>query len=69
MTDLGEGVLDKDKQLLFDRFERVNKGSVKGSGLELAIVKCIIELHRGEVGVEDNPESVGSVFWVTLSKA
>ena len=69
VSDLGEGVLDKDKPLLFDRFERVNKIAVKGSGLGLAIVKRIIELHGGDFGVEDNPDGVGSVFWVTVKKA
>ncbi len=69
VTDSGEGVLDEHKTMLFDRFQRVNKVAVKGSGLGLAIVKRIIELHGGEVGVEDNPDGVGSVFWVTVEKA
>ncbi|MGP8330525.1 MAG: ATP-binding protein, partial [Methanosarcinaceae archaeon] len=68
VTDFGEGVLDKHKKLLFDRFHRMNKVGVKGSGLGLAIVKRIVELHKGEVGVEDNPGGVGSVFWVTVKK-
>jgi len=69
VTDFGEGVLDEHKTMLFDRFQRVNKVAVKGSGLGLAIVKRIVELHGGEVGVEDNPGGVGSVFWVTVGKA
>ena len=69
VTDFGEGVLDEHKTILFDRFQRVNKVAVKGSGLGLAIVKRIIELHGGEVGVENNPAGVGSVFWVTVGKA
>lgn len=68
VTDFGEGVLDEHKTMLFDRFQRVNKIAVKGSGLGLAIVKRIVELHGGEVGVEDNPDGVGSVFWVTVEK-
>lgn len=68
VTDFGEGVLDEHKTMLFDRFQRVNKIAVKGSGLGLAIVKRIIELHGGDVGVEDNPGGVGSVFWVTIRK-
>ena len=69
VTDQGEGVSDENKPLLFDRFQRVNKVAVKGSGLGLAIVKRIIELHEGDFGVDDNPDGVGSVFWVTVKKS
>ncbi len=69
VTDSGEGVGDADKPLIFDRFRRASKGKAKGTGLGLAIVRRIIELHHGEAGVTDNPEGVGSVFWVTLQKA
>ncbi|MDF1534165.1 MAG: MASE3 domain-containing protein [Methanosarcinaceae archaeon] len=68
VTDFGEGISDEDKPNVFTRFKRVGKGSVKGTGLGLAIVKKIIELHGGEVGVEDNPSGQGSVFWVTFRK-
>lgn len=69
VTDFGEGVADEDKPYVFERFKRVNKAAVKGTGLGLAIVKRIIDLHGGEVGVEDNPAGNGSVFWVTVKKA
>jgi len=69
ITDSGEGILDKDKPTIFERFKRVDKGGVKGTGLGLAIVRRIIDLHGGSVGVLDNPEGQGSVFWVTVRKA
>lgn len=69
ITDSGEGIADEDKPLVFARFKRVNKGNIKGTGIGLAIVKRIMELHEGEVGVSDNPAGKGSVFWVTLEKA
>ncbi|NYT19596.1 MAG: HAMP domain-containing histidine kinase, partial [Methanosarcinales archaeon] len=68
VTDFGEGVADEDKPFVFERFKRANKGVVKGTGLGLAIVKRIIELHGGNVGVDDNPGGKGSVFWVTVKK-
>ncbi|MFP4655034.1 MAG: Cache 3/Cache 2 fusion domain-containing protein [Methanohalobium sp.] len=68
VTDFGVGVADENKQLIFERFKRADKGGVKGSGLGLAIVKRIIELHGGDVGVKDNPEGQGSIFWVTVEK-
>lgn len=68
VTDFGEGIADDNKQLIFERFKRAEKGGVKGSGLGLAIVKRIIELHGGDSGVRDNPQGKGSVFWVTVEK-
>ena len=69
VIDSGDGIADESKPLVFDRFKRVNKGGVKGTGLGLAIVKKISELLGGTVGVEDNPEGQGSLFWVRLKKA
>jgi len=69
VTDFGEGVSDENKPNLFERFKRVSKGSVRGTGLGLSIVKKIIVLHGGSVGIEDNPEGRGSVFWVTVKKS
>ena len=69
VTDVGEGVSDENKSLVFKRHKRVSKKGVKGSGLGLAIVKRIIDLHGGNVGVEDNPQGQGSVFWVSMKKA
>ncbi|WP_340818986.1 PAS domain S-box protein [Methanolobus sp. WCC4] len=71
VTDSGEGIPEKDKELIFDRFSRLTekKKAVKGSGLGLAIAKRIVELHGGRIGVEDNPAGKGSVFWATVKKA
>jgi signal transduction histidine kinase len=69
VMDQGFGILDEDKGLVFERFKRLDKGNIKGTGLGLAIVKRIVELHGGEVGVADNPNGKGSMFWVTLKKA
>jgi signal transduction histidine kinase len=66
ITDRGSGIADDDKPYIFNRFSRVQKGSIKGTGLGLAIVKRIVDLHGGSVGVEDNPEGQGSVFWVYM---
>lgn len=68
VKDYGEGVPDKDKKAIFERFERKSKNGVKGSGLGLAIVKRAVELHKGKVWIEDNPDG-GSIFCVSLPKA
>jgi len=69
VKDSGFGISDADKEFIFDRFRRADRGGIKGSGLGLAIVKRIIELHGGTYGVEDNPEGQGSIFWVTVEKS
>ncbi|MFQ6135554.1 MAG: ATP-binding protein [Candidatus Hydrothermarchaeales archaeon] len=68
VKDFGGGIPDEYKKNIFHRFERVDKGGVKGVGLGLAIAKRIVELHKGEIWVEDNPEG-GSIFYFTLPKA
>nr|WP_305891104.1 sensor histidine kinase [Methanolobus chelungpuianus] len=68
VIDSGDGVADENKSRIFERFTRADRKGIKGSGLGLAIVKRIIELHNGFVGVNDNPEGKGSVFWVALKK-
>lgn len=68
VIDSGDGVADENKLRIFERFTRADRKGIKGSGLGLAIVKRIIELHNGFVGVNDNPEGKGSVFWVALKK-
>lgn len=67
VADMGAGVPDQFKKSIFERFMRKTKEGVKGSGLGLAIVKRVMELHRGNVWVEDNPEG-GSIFYIDLPK-
>lgn len=68
VTDFGEGIADIKKPLIFDRFSRASRGNTAGKGLGLSIVKRIVELHSGDVGVEDNPLGKGSIFWFTVQK-
>ncbi|MFI5302516.1 MAG: ATP-binding protein, partial [Polyangiales bacterium] len=67
VKDQGVGVPELHKQKIFNRFERLEKQGVRGSGLGLTIAKQIVDLHGGKVWVEDNP-SGGSVFMVQLPK-
>jgi PAS domain S-box-containing protein len=67
VKDFGPGIPDEFKKAVFERFTRKEKRGVRGTGLGLAIVKRIVELHRGEVWVEDNSPR-GCVFYVRLPK-
>ncbi|WP_456473769.1 HAMP domain-containing sensor histidine kinase [Candidatus Pyrohabitans sp.] len=67
VRDLGPGIPDEHKSLVFERFWRFDKSGVQGTGLGLAIAKSIVELHKGRIWVEDNLPR-GSVFFVELPK-
>ncbi len=55
----GAGVLPEDQHLVFDQFYRAEKSrstETGGFGLGLAMVKRIIQLHKGEVRFHSIPE-------------
>ncbi len=64
-ADTGPGIPEEDRKRIFDPFFSTRDGS---SGLGLAIVHNIIDLHRGSVDVERG-ERGGSVFTVLLPLA
>lgn len=68
IIDFGKGLKMADKSIVFDRFCRLEKKGIKGSGLGLAIAKKVVELHRGGIGVEDNPQG-GAIFIVEIPKS
>lgn len=71
ICDQGHGIQEDKIKTLFDPFVQIRehqKGSIKGSGLGLSIVKKIIELHNGRVWIESN-EGEGSRFYFTLPKS
>lgn len=71
VMDQGEGISKEHLPRLFERFYRVDKGRSRGkggSGLGLSIVKHIVEIHEGEVGVTSKLNE-GSDFWFTLETA
>jgi PAS domain S-box-containing protein len=61
----GDRIPDEYKEIIFERFKRIEKRGVKGTGLGLSIVKRIVDIHKGKVWVEDNPEG-GNIFLVTI---
>lgn len=53
VTDTGVGIAREDQGRVFDRFERAGRDA--GAGLGLALVKSLIELHNGSVGLVSEP--------------
>jgi two-component system, OmpR family, phosphate regulon sensor histidine kinase PhoR len=68
IIDHGPGIALPDQQRIFDRYARgrsAGHAAAEGRGLGLHIVRQIIELHGGLVGVTSTPGS-GATFWFTL---
>lgn len=68
VADSGIGIPRSEHEKIFEKFYRVSTGLVhetKGSGLGLALVKHIVEAHRGHVRV-DSSEGKGSRFTILL---
>lgn len=57
IEDTGSGVEEADLEKIFDRFYRAEKSrTTAGTGLGLSLVKAVIELHEGQIRVENkNP--------------
>ncbi len=77
VADSGPGIPAEERQLVFDRFYKIDKArlpGVPGSGLGLAIVRRIAEMHGGTVAVVDagsqdagaEAGASGAVFIATL---
>lgn len=67
VKDTGIGIKNEDIPKLFTPFERIgaDKTQVEGTGLGLSVVKKLVELMEGTVGLESAP-GTGSTFWVDL---
>jgi signal transduction histidine kinase len=68
VKDNGVGVDARFQEQIFGLFERLS-AEVGGTGVGLALVKRIIEVHGGKIWVESEGSGMGSTFWFTLPKA
>ena len=68
VEDTGLGISLEDQEFIFNRFEQgenMNSTNVSSSGIGLALVKNIVELHNGKVTLESELNK-GSKFTITL---
>jgi signal transduction histidine kinase len=68
VVDTGVGIAPDEQMRLFEKFYRVKRGSgsdVAGTGLGLALVKSIVERHKGKVWVNSRLNK-GSAFYISL---
>ena len=67
IKDQGIGVDPRDKDRIFNRFERaISANEVSGFGLGLFIIDQIVKAHHGRVWVESQGHDQGSTFIVEL---
>jgi signal transduction histidine kinase len=70
VKDEGPGIPSDERERIFSRYVRGSAADQSGSGglgLGLHIVKTLVGLHHGQVGVESEPGH-GALFWFTLPR-
>ncbi len=71
VSDTGIGIPDEKINIIFKRFEQLKSGKEMGvgTGIGLAIVKRLVDIHKGHIEVESTP-GTGSAFtiWIPANK-
>jgi signal transduction histidine kinase len=65
VRDNGIGIVSEYQSRVFDLFERLD-ARVEGTGVGLALIKRIVEVHGGRIWIESEGEGRGATFWFTL---
>lgn len=66
VSDSGTGIDPEDVQHIFDPFYQArHTGKMQGTGIGLALVREIVQIHGGEIAVESTPGK-GSAFTISL---
>jgi signal transduction histidine kinase len=71
VADRGIGIDEGNRERIFERFYQVDNTATRrygGTGMGLALVAKLVEMHRGNVAVESHPGK-GSTFIVVLPAA
>lgn len=75
LSNIGAAIASEDLPHIFDKFRRASgatQNAVQGTGLGLALVKCLVQLLNGTITVTSTPtvdtQSYETCFTVTLPK-
>ena len=68
VRDNGIGIAEEFQHQIFGLFERLS-AEVGGTGVGLALVKRIVEVHGGEIWVESEGPGNGSTIWFSLPQS
>ncbi|MDH5369336.1 MAG: ATP-binding protein [Gammaproteobacteria bacterium] len=70
ISDTGIGMSTENQQQLFQEFNRIGAQTTKveGTGIGLVITKRLVELMKGEIGVESK-EGKGTSFWIEFKRS
>ncbi len=66
VSDNGSGIAPEYRDKVFELFHRLSVDG-EGTGIGLALVRRVAELHGGSAWVESNKNN-GSIFWVSLPR-
>jgi signal transduction histidine kinase len=76
LTNTGAGISEEDRKYVFEKFRRgqgVTQQAIQGTGLGLALVKCLVQHLNGNIEVTSNPIEDSAVyetcFTVTLPQS
>jgi len=67
--DEGPGVLDSDRDRLFEKFSRGSRTGGTGAGLGLYICKTLIDAQGGRMWLEPTSDGKGAAFTFSIPRA
>ena len=65
VADNGKGINEKDHQIIFQPFKRIDNENLSGAGLGLAISKKICTMYNGTIDIQSS-ESKGTSVILSL---